>query len=293
MAMNIALALIPSVLWGVMALLLGAFPTDPRRQNTMVLLGAGTGSILAALLLGAPWYGRSLVWGIVCGLMWTGGQIFMLRAYMAWGVALTQPLTSAMQLSINAMLGIVLFGEWRAPGAMPLGLAALLLISIGGTACSWQEKAGAGPGPDAAARRRGLISTTITSVLYGSYASVLREVEVPSEHALGPMGIGVLLGAVLTMVVLPRREPIAGPRRLPAFGAGAVWCLGNALMLWATGKVGVATGFTLSQLGFIVATLGALLILHEHRSRKELKATAAGIVVALLGLGMLGAAASL
>ena len=39
--MHILIALLPSLLWGTMALLNAAFPTDPRRQNTFVIAGGG------------------------------------------------------------------------------------------------------------------------------------------------------------------------------------------------------------------------------------------------------------
>lgn len=289
--MSIVLALVPSLLWGALALILGAFPTDPRRQNVMVLLGAGVGSVLTAVVLGAPWSARALVWGILCGLMWTGGQVFILRAYTAWGVSLTQPLTTAVQLGINAAIGVVLFGEWRAPGAMPLGVAALVLITVGGAACSWHD-GNDGPGPTPAARRRGLVATLVASVLYGSYASVLKGAHVTPEQALGPMGLGLGLGAGLVVLVLPHRERLIGPRMLPALGAGVIWCLGNALMLAATGRVGVATGFTLSQLGFVISTLGALTILREPRTRREVHVTIAGMSAAVAGLVLMGMAQS-
>ena len=52
--MDIAVALVPSLLFGALSLLLGAFPTDTRRQNTAVMVGAGAVSLGCAALLGAP-----------------------------------------------------------------------------------------------------------------------------------------------------------------------------------------------------------------------------------------------
>lgn len=279
--MNIAVALVPSLLFGALSLLLGAFPTDTRRQNTAVMVGAGVVSLVCSVSLGVPWSSRATVWGAVCGLMWTGGQVFVLRAFRAWGVSRTMPLTTALQLLLNATLGVSLFGEWRAPGALALGAAA----------CSWQERTG--PGPTSAQRRDGLLATAASAVLYGSYPSLLRAVHVPSAHAVGPMGLGLLVGAVLCVLVLPRRSFLLGPRIAPAVLAGGLWAIGNALMLRSTAAVGVASGFTLSQLGFVLATVGGLTVLGEKRTSRERTVVAAGVVAAVVGLVLMGLATSM
>ena len=189
--MSIAIALVPSLLFGALSLLLGAFPTDIRRQNTAVMVGAGAVSLGSAAMLGSPWSLSATVWGVACGLMWTGGQVFVLWAFRAWGVSRTMPLTTALQLLLNATLGVSLFGEWRAPGALILGVVALALIMLGAAACSWQERTG--PGPTPAQRRDGLLATAASAVLYGSYPSLLRAVEVPPgprrrTHGAGTAG---------------------------------------------------------------------------------------------------------
>ena len=289
--MSIAIALVPSLLFGALSLLLGAFPTDIRRQNTAVMVGAGAVSLGCAAMLGSPWSLSATVWGVACGLMWTGGQVFVLWAFRAWGVSRTMPLTTALQLLLNATLGVSLFGEWRAPGALILGVVALALIMLGAAACSWQERTG--PGPTAAQRRDGLLATAASAVLYGSYPSLLRAVEVPPAHAVGPMGLGLLAGAGLCALIQPRRAPLRGPRIVPAALAGGLWAVGNALMLRSTAAVGVASGFTLSQLGFVLATLGGLTILGEERTGQERTAVAAGVAAAVVGLVLMGLATSM
>ena len=72
--MSIAIALVPSLLFGALSLLLGAFPTDIRRQNTAVMVGAGAVSLGCAAMLGSSWSLSATAWGVACGLMWTGGH---------------------------------------------------------------------------------------------------------------------------------------------------------------------------------------------------------------------------
>ena len=167
-------------------------------------------------------------------------------------------------------------------------MVALALIMLGAAACSWQERTG--PGPTPAQRRAGLLATAASAVLYGSYPSLLRAVEVPPAHAVGPMGLGLLAGAGLCALIQPRRAPLRGPRIVPAALAGGLWAVGNALMLRSTAAVGVASGFTLSQLGFVLATIGGLTILGEERTGRERTAVAAGVAAAVVGLVLMGLA---
>lgn len=128
--------------------------------------------------------------------MWSCGQILVPRGFAAWGVSRTMPVTTALQLVLNGVIGIIAFGEWRAPRAMPLGLTALGLVILGAVACSWNE--GTGAGPTAAQRRKGLTVTIGSAFMYGLYPSILRGAGVSTPDALAPMGIGLLLGETRT-----------------------------------------------------------------------------------------------
>lgn len=290
MPVTLALALLPSLLFGAMALTMGAWPTDPRRQNVAVMAAAGVTSLAVSPLLGGQWSARAAVFGILSGLMWTMGQVLVLRGFHTWGVSRTMPLTTALQLAINALIGVALLGEWRAPGALPLGLAALALIMGGAAGCSYQEPDG--PGPEPAARRTGLIATALSALVYGSYVGMLRLVHVSSADAVAPMGIGLLLGALACLRLIPSSQPVRGPRFWPSAVAGAIWAVGNAVLLHSSTSVGVATGFSLSQLGFVISTVGGVLLLGEARSRREGRAAAAGVAAAIVGVVLLGLASA-
>lgn len=284
------LALLPSLLFGAMGLVLGAWPTDQRRQNLWTLIGAAAISVAAAPVVGGVWSVKATLLGVLSGLMWSCGQILVLRGFAAWGVSRTMPVTTALQLVLNGVIGIIAFGEWRAPGAMPLGLTALGLVILGAVACSWNE--GTGAGPTAAQRRTGLTVTIGSAFMYGLYPSILKGAGVSTPDALAPMGIGLLLGAALCAAILPHREPLTGPRSAQAALAGGLWAIGNALLLRSTSTISVATGFTLSQLGFVLTTLGGMWLLGETRTRKETAVTVVGVVAAVIGVVLLGTASS-
>ena len=77
---------------------------------------------------------------------------------------------------------------------------------------------------------------------------------------------------------------------VPALLSGVVWALGNIALLRSTSIVGVAAGFTFSQLGFVIATLGSIFLLKEPRTRKEIVVVLVGIAAALAGVVLVGCA---
>ena len=288
--MHILIALLPSLLWGAMALLNAAFPAEPRRQNTFVIAGGGAASLLTSPLTGAAWSLHSLAWGMLSGLLWSIGIIFLLKGFQTWGTSRTMPLTAALQLTLNGLIGVVLLGEWRAPGAMGLGMSAIALVIVGGVAGAWQEGDGVGPSPRM--RRIGALMTVCSAVFLGIYPGLLRLTDVSSADAAGPMGIGALIGAVIASRVLPRKGPLRGEGAIPAVLSGVAWALGNFALLRSTATVGVAAGFTFSQLGFVIAALGSIFLLKEPRTRKEIVVVFVGIAAALAGVVLMGMASA-
>ncbi|ETJ06403.1 GRP family sugar transporter [Actinomyces urogenitalis] len=289
--MAFLLALLPCFLFGTQQLIMGAWPARPRRQNVAVLAGAGVVSVVAAPLTGGAWSLHATFWGVLSGVLWATALVFTLRAFQSWGVSRTMPLNASGQIIINALAGIILLGEWRAPGAMPLGLTALVAIIAGAASCSWQEK-GAGSGPTPAQHREGLICSIICSVLYGIYPFMLRLVDVSSSDAVGPMGIGLLLGAAVFTVILPREEPLVGEAFTPSAIGGGLWAVGNVILLLSTSTVGVATSLALSQLAFVISSVGGIILLGETRTRREALTTALGITLAVVGIILLALASS-
>lgn len=294
--MAFLIALIPTVLFSAEQLLMGAFPTGPRRQNVAVLAGGGLVSVIASPMLGGGWSARALALGVVAGLAWSGGQVLILRAFQSWGVSRSMPVIASGQIILNALAGIALLGEWRAPGALPLGLAALVVIMGGACACAWVDEKGQGSSGQAHGRltpvqvRTGLVSSLACCVLYGIYPPMLQLGEVSSADALAPMGIGLLLGAAACAAVLPREGALVGHGSGAGAAAGASWAIGNVALLVAAESVGVATAMPLSQSSFALSAIGGIVLLGEHRNRREGVATGIGLTLAVLGVLLLGLA---
>lgn len=291
--MDILIALSPSLFFGVMAILIGYFGGGARQQNFGVTVGAGATSLIAFYLIGGSWSVRVIGAGLGAGFLWTGAQFFQLRAFKAHGVSRTMPLSTGIQLFINALAGVILFGEWNTLLALGVGIASLVAITLGTLLSTWSEET-LSPLPPKR-RRLGIINTTAAGTLFGLYPPLLRFFEVPASDGPGGMGLGLIIGGVVLGLSLPAdgsHDRVLSPATVKIALSGLMWTCANTLLLEGNERIGVATGFALSQLGVVISTFGGIILLGEQRTRREMRATVQGVTLVLVGGALLAVAKS-
>lgn len=289
--MDILIALSPSLFFGVMALLIGYFGGGARQQNFGVTVSAGLTSLAAFYLIGGSWSTRALGAGLAAGFLWTGAQFFQLRAFKAHGVSRTMPLSTGIQLFINALAGVAIFGEWNTAFALAVGISSLLAITVGTMLSTWSEENLSGLSPQR--RRSGILNTVGAGTLFGLYPPIFRLMDVPAADGPGGMGVGLIIGGVVLGLSLPAshdEDRVISLGTLKMAAAGFTWTCANTLLLQGNERIGVATGFALSQLGVVISTFGGIALLGEQRTRKEMRATVQGVTLVLVGGALLAVA---
>lgn len=292
--MDIALALLPSVFYGFTSIIIMLLGGDPRQQSMGQILG---GFVVALITL--PFAQSSLSWqdalaALVAGMALGIGLNLQVRTFHIIGVGRTMPIASGGQILGISLVGIVAFGEWRGPGALPVGLAGLALVILGVAATSWTQKSRKGT-----VTWHGTIHLLVISITgLCTYVLMLRIFDVDPIGAFLPVSVGAFISVFI--LTFPRFSPQFGPKdtrwskyTLRQMLSGLVWGTGTVAMQYSTAHVGVATGFTLSQLGVAISTFGAVWLLGEHRTRKEWWVMALGVALLLTGTIMVGAAKSL
>ncbi|RAM12290.1 glucose transporter GlcU, partial [Listeria ivanovii] len=73
---------------------------------------------------------------------------------------------------------------------------------------------------------------------------------------------------------------------------GVMWATGNLALLFSNKLVGIATGFSLSQMGVVISTIGGILFLGEKKTKKELVLVIIGVILVIVGGTMIGIAKS-
>lgn len=289
------IALSPSLIFGIMSLLLVALGGDYRQQT----MGETTGALLLALVcapfLGVPRDPTTLVVSFVTGMMLGVGILYQVRGFNHIGVSRTMPISTGGQLVLMALGGILLFGEWRGPGAMPVGLLALALL-IAGVACTtWTEGGGQLGHVD---WRTGRVDLVISTICLVAYLLIQRAFDITGVEAMLPQFAGCVLACLV--LTSPRFTAELGARdnrwswiTVRQLLPGVLWGLGVLLMQTNAARVGVAMGFSLSQLGVIISTLGGIFLLGERRTRRELVTTGLGVVLVVAGALLIGVAKAL
>ncbi|MBC6309181.1 glucose transporter GlcU [Listeria sp. FSL L7-1582] len=283
--MNILIALIPALLWGFMPLIITKIGGTTRQQTTGITFGALIFACIAFLFTDPVYTAETVIISFITGCLWSVGQMFQLKSFKLIGVSKAMPISTGMQLVGTTLCGVLLFHEWDTTFRIVFGFIALALIVIGIFMTSYAEKEEAGQ----ATLNRGLLALAISSAGYVSYVVIIQGFSINGLDAILPQAIGMVIAA---LIMTARSKDDQESRFIKKTAwlviPGMIWAIGNVAMIYANSLVGVATGFSLSQLGVVISTLGAILLLNERKTRKEIIFVIIGVVLVVIGGILIG-----
>lgn len=283
--MDIILALLPALFWGSIVLFNVKLGGGPYSQVLGTTFGALIFSIgiyffvkpeLSPIVFGV---------GIVSGLFWALGQVNQLKSIDLIGVSKTMPISTGMQLVSTTLFGVIVFHEWSTTMSVILGILALISIIIGIVLTSL-------PNPEEKKEehgsnlKKGILILLVSTFGYLVYVVIVRLFNVSGWSALLPQAIGMVIGGILLTFKHKPFNKYAIRNIIP----GLIWAAGNMFLFISQPRVGVATSFSLSQMGIVIATLGGIFILGEKKTKRQLIAIIIGIVFIVAAGIMLGIA---
>ena len=306
--MSFAIGLLPALLFGSSSVLLMKLGGDSRQQTMGQFFGALGVAIVLVLSVGVDTNPAVLLTAFVAGAVLGMGMNLQIISFHYLGVSRVMPLTTGGQLIGVAVLGIALFGEWVGSAALPVGIAALAAILVGVFLAGWSEPApltvsasaaasapaSSDPAPAPASVRTGMVIMAISTLFLIAFPTLTRLWSIDPMTSLLPEAIGfVVVGMIATS---PRRGMPDTRWSRPTVGAllpGVLWGTGLIVLQYSINVLGVAVGFALSQLTVVVATFGGIWILHEKKTRKEMRVTMLGMLFLVGGAMLLGYANAL
>lgn len=229
---------------------------------------------------------------VLSGIAWAAGTSFQLAAFKKMGVSQASGLNTAGQIAVNALVGAAVFGEWQGAHQWTIGLLAIVSVIIGVFLIS---------GKPSHLNKDGVRLTIISVFAYMIYFMIpktvallhLVHVDTGTLHntmALSlPIAIGQTIGALVFGIFIFNggnfKLPLLTKETAKNGLAGIMWGTGEVMIRLAVlnPAVGQAKASTLSQMGIIVSTLGAILILKERKTKTQIIGIAIGALFVMLG----------
>ncbi|MED0771779.1 RhaT/GlcU family sugar-proton symporter [Bacillus siamensis] len=283
--MDIFLAILPAIFWGSIVLFNVKLGGGPYSQTLGTTIGALIFSAVIYLVIHPVLTPFIFIVGIVSGLFWAVGQSNQLKTIEYIGVSKTMPISTGMQLVSTALFGVIVFHEWSTVTTVLLGILALIFIVIGIVLTSLESKKSK---EQSGQFKKGIITLIISTIGYLVYVVVARLFNVDGWVALFPQAIGMFIGG---LILTYKHKPF-NKYTIRNIIPGLIWAAGNMFLFISQPKVGVATSFSLSQMGIVVSTLGGIFLLGEKKTNRQLISISIGIVLIILGGVLLGIAKS-
>lgn len=282
---SILLGLIPALMWGLQPLVMQKIGGKAANQQMGMAMGTLLFS-LGVLFFHQPTWSINLVLAsLICGLVWSFGQINQIKSFHIIGVSRAMPISTGTQLIGTSLVGVLYFQEWTKSIQFILGISALFLIILGVSFTAFQEKNQ--KAEERVDMKKGVLILIISSIAFVLYAVIPRVAGINGWDAVFPQAIGMFLGSML-FCSFEKQPDIFGQKSFHNIITGFFFAIANITMMLSNEANGVALGFTLSQMNVIVSTLGGMLILHEVKTSKEIKYTLGGLILVVAGGILIG-----
>lgn len=282
--MGYLIALIPALGWGFQSIVMQKIGGKFTNKVMGMVLTTFVFSIVIAFFKHPAAITPNLIIGsVLCGIFWSIGQLLQVKSFDLVGVSAAMPISTGEQLFGTTLIGALYFHEWKTGWQFTLGIIALVLIIFGIYMTTYSD----GKAQKGSNIKLGLIILTISSLGFIGYAVIPRIFNLNGWDVLVPQALSMLI-TTSVIVGFQKDSDMFGVKTWQNMLTGVFFAIANVAILFSNAMNGVAVGFTLSQLNVIVATLGGLLILHEHKSHKELIYTLSGLLLVVVGAVMIG-----
>ncbi|MGO1317472.1 MAG: GRP family sugar transporter [Cellulomonadaceae bacterium] len=293
---DILIGLVPALGWGVQGIVMQKVGgRTANKQMGMVL--ATLAFAIVVFIINPPsagaWTTALFLAALINGLPWAIGQILQIRSFELIGVSRAVPISTGTQLLGTTLIGVLFFHEWTQGYQFALGIPALIMLVIGVWMTTFTEsKDGEQGGTNI---KLGVIILLLSSAAFVSYATAGRFFDVDPFDLLLPQAIVMVLSTMAISFLMSKKSEAFDPE-IGVFGrktwqnlsTGVCFAIANFTVLISVARNGVAVGWTLSQMNVIVATLGALLILRERKTKKELVYVLGGLALVAIGGILIG-----
>ena len=228
---TILIGILPSVFFGVATTLMGKTGGSDRQRVMGAVLGGLLMAAVATPFLHPAWTPLNLGVSFLTGLLLGVGVCDQLRSYSVLGMSRTMPLSTGGQLVLMSLAGIAIFGEWLHGGALPYGIAAIIVLIVGIWFLSRSES-----GSDAASLdwKRGAFLLTTSTLGLVAFPLIIKWFGIQPAEFLLPQAIGYTAYCGAFFAIQGRggvdpEDSLRHRRMVPSIVNGVLW--GTAILL--------------------------------------------------------------
>lgn len=174
---------------------------------------------------------------------------------------------------------MVIFGDWAGIRSKLVGIAALIVVVIGALLTSVTDQKGK---QITASDVWFLLCTTVGFWVYSSFSNIKIIKQQSGAGVFLPEILGILLGSLIYGAFADRHAFSQRTQYLNILG-GLAWGVAGFAYIFSAQVNGNTAAFIWPQLNVVIATFGGITILHEHKSKRELKYTIWRIVLIVAG----------
>lgn len=174
---------------------------------------------------------------------------------------------------------MIIFGDWAGTRAKLIGICALVIVVVGALLTSVTDE------KSQRIKVKDFIFLLVTTIGFWVYSSFPNIGIIKRQSGTGvflPEMLGILLGAVIYGLFTDRQAFTQKQQYLNILG-GLAWGIAGFAYIFSAQANGNTSAFIWTQLNVVIATFGGILILHEHKSHREMKCTVWGILLIVLG----------
>lgn len=295
--MNLPLALAPALLFGVNAPLIARMGDRPIRQLVKTSVGVGVFASLISIAFRPHISPAVCIFSFASGLFWAAATGLQYVTFGLMGTEKSFTIQTGVQLVANAIIGAVVFGEWKGLPSFAKGALAIALIVVG------VALAGGGEGKSLAGRddvRRGVLLSVIAGLAFAAYGFTPKLAGVQGLEGVLPQACGIGVGSLVIVVVRRARRSKDAPGGHDAAGnraaglyeltgviPGLIWGLGNLALIYSNAINGQVIGFTCAQLALVVTAALSVTVLHEVSERRTVARILTGVAIVVAGTVLL------
>jgi len=247
---------------------------EPYQFQLLMAIAILISGILITLIAQFPF--RFSWFGIATGVLWAIANVFSLTAIQNLGLSKANPLWMSVAVLVAYLWGAIYFREI---GNIVLGFVSIIILILGVILVSLAKQS------KAHNVAKGLLFTFLAALFWGTQLVPLKLSQLSAQEFFFSNSMGVFLTGCI--IYLFNFKGFVFKNVGLSLLSGVIWNLGNLLALFSVVFLGVAKGYTLTQVGVLIAVSWGLFVFKEYRGKQNLLRIFVGAILVLSGAALL------